>query len=81
MLAGNGEGGRQETEMNATSLGLHSLLFGEGRQLENFKFFPGDDRGLTASAMCDAADEAVRSAIGKGLVDQVPSTGRTKSTI
>ena len=80
-MASDGDDGRQESEMNATSPGLHSLLFGEGRQLENFKFFPGDDRGLTASAMCEAADKAVRSAIGKGLVDQVPSTGRSKSTI
>ena len=67
--------------MNATSTGLQSLLFEEGRQLENFKFFPGDDRGLTASAMCDAAEKAVRSAMEKGLKDEVPTTGRQRSTI
>jgi len=66
---------------NANASSLHSLLFMEGRQLENFKFFPGDDRGLTASALCDAADKAVRSAFKKGLVDQCPSTGREKTTI
>lgn len=60
---------------------LHSLLFEEGRQLVNFKFFPGDDRGLSASAMCDAAEAAIRSAFGKGLKDEVPATGREKRVI
>lgn len=67
--------------MNATKEGLHSILFEEGRELENIKFFPGDDRGLSAAAMCDEAEKVIRSAMAKGLVDKSPSTGIGKSTI
>jgi len=66
---------------NAHASSLHSLLFDEGRQLENIKFFPGDDRGLTAGKLCDAAESAIRSAFKKGLVDVVPSTNREKSRL
>ena len=60
--------------MNATENSLHSMLFAEDRELENFKFFPGDDRGLTADRLCDAARRAVRTAFDGGLVDTPPST-------
>jgi hypothetical protein len=66
---------------NATASGLHSFLFEEGRRLENVKFFPGDERGLTADSMCEAAEVAFRSAFEKGLVDNPPKTGRIKSPI
>jgi len=67
--------------LDVKSADLHALLFEEGRELVNFKFFPGDDRGLTASQLCDAAAAAVRSALDKGLVDSPPRSGRQKSTI
>ncbi|SMX29397.1 hypothetical protein TRP8649_03531 [Pelagimonas phthalicica] len=66
---------------SATTNRLHSLLFEEGRQLVNFKFFPGDDRGLSASEMCEAAEAAIRSALAKGLVDNAPATGKQKQMI
>lgn len=66
---------------NAATASLHSLLVGDGRTLENFKFFPGDDRGLTASALSEAAESAIRSAFAKGLVDTAPNTGREKRAI
>lgn len=68
-------------EMNATKESLHSLLFEEGRELENIKFFPGDDRGLSASSMCSEAAKVIRTAMAKGLVDKSPSTGRKKTTL
>lgn len=68
-------------EMNANKECLHSLLFEEGRELENIKFFPGDDRGLSASSMCEEAAKVIRAAMMKGLIDKAPSTGRAKSTI
>ncbi|MEE9388529.1 MAG: hypothetical protein V3U96_07950 [Paracoccaceae bacterium] len=67
--------------MDAAPESLHSLLFEEGRQLENIKFFPGTDRGLTAEKLCNAADKAIRSALDKGPIDVVPHTGREKTSI
>lgn len=67
--------------MNATDNGLHSILFEEGRELENIKFFPGDDRGLSATSMCDEAAKVIRSAKAKGLVDNSPKTERKKVSI
>lgn len=66
---------------NAQTGSLHSLLFEEGRQLENFKFFPGTRVDVTAAELCQAADVAVRSAIVGGLTDTAPQTGREKSSI
>ena len=57
---------------------LHSLLFEEGRKLENIKFFPGDSRGLTAGQMMDAAAESIRRAFDSGLVSVPPSTNAAK---
>lgn len=67
--------------VNAHSESLHSLLFEEGRKLENVKFFPGDDRGLSATKLCEAADAALRAAFDGGLIDEPPRSGREKTTI
>ena len=60
---------------------LHSLLFEQGRELVNIKFFPGTDRGLTASQLSEAAHGALASAIAKGPVDNPPHSGRQKTSI
>lgn len=57
---------------------LHSLLFEEGRKLENIKFFPGDSRGLTSTQLADAASDAVRRAFAADLKSTPPSTGMAK---
>lgn len=67
--------------MDANNNGLHSLLFDEGRQLENIKFFPGTKRGLTGVELCSAADIALRAALESGPVDCAPVSGRKKATI
>lgn len=70
------------TEMEAkTSKTLHSLLFDEGRELVNIKFFPGSDRGLTSSRLKEAAHKALRSAIDGGLTNVPPSCGRAAQTL
>lgn len=61
------------TELDATK--LHSLLFDEGRELVNIKFFPGTDRGLTAAQMGDEAASAIGSALAKGPVSVPPVSG------
>jgi hypothetical protein len=60
---------------------LVSLLFTEGRKLENLKFFPGTDRGLTAERMCAAAANAFATALAGGLVDNPPTSGRKKASL
>ena len=60
---------------------LHSLLFEEGRQLENFKFFPGTRAGVSPQELRDAAAIAVQSAFARGLQDNPPVSGREKTTI
>ena len=67
--------------MNATGRELHSVLFADGRTLENFKFFPGDDKDLTAKQMCDAAANALKDAFANGLLDTPPLSGRKKSSL
>ncbi len=57
---------------------LHSLLFEEGRTLENIKFFPGDSRGLTADVLAGAASESIRRALDNGLHSNPPMSGRAK---
>jgi hypothetical protein len=61
-----------ETKMNDQTLALHSLLVAGGRQLENFKFFPGTRRGVTAEELCEAATVAVKAAQDRGLIDNPP---------
>lgn len=67
--------------MNATGSELHSILFAEGRTLENFKFFPGDDKALTPKQMCDAAAIALKEAFESGLSDTPPVSGHKKSSL
>lgn len=68
-------------EPNVQTDGLHSLLFCEGRQLENFKFFPGTRAGVTPAQLRNAAEKAIRSAIERGLVDNAPHSGRKQSSL
>lgn len=60
---------------------LLTLLFDEGRELMNIKFFPGTARGLTSDQMCEAAANAIRSALAKGPVDNPPLSGRVRSIL
>lgn len=65
----------------ATGDTLHSLLFDEGRELVNIKFFPGTDRGLTPARLKEAANKAIRAAMAGGLKNVPPSTGRQAKTL
>lgn len=67
--------------VNAKTGSLHSVLFTGGRQLENFKFFRGTRPDLTSEELKAAASCVVSAALARGLIDNVPSTGRAKSTI
>lgn len=67
--------------MDVAQDNLHALLFNEGRQLGNIKFFPGDDPGLSVSVMREESARVIRSAISKGLVDNAPHSGREKTSI
>jgi hypothetical protein len=42
---------------------LHSLLFAEGKELGNVKFFPGTGRELTSDNLAGAAADALKSAM------------------
>ena len=64
------------TESNTKK--LHSLLFEEGRELVNIKFMPGNNRGLTAAKLSDAAARAIQSALSGDMVSQPPRTGMSK---
>ena len=41
---------------------LLSLLFGEGRELVNFRFFPGEEVS-SAEELCQASHDALRMAL------------------
>lgn len=60
---------------------LHSLLFGEGRELVNIKFFPGSDRELTADRLCNAAADALRIVLNGDRQDTPPVSGRPKTSL
>ena len=60
---------------------LNSLLFEEGRELVNIKFFPGSNRGLTSEQLAGATASAIRSAIDKGPLNNPPRTGAEKLTL
>lgn len=60
---------------------LHSLLFEEGRELVNIKFFPGTDRGLTPARLKEAAHKAIRSALEGGLRNSPPTSGKMALTL
>ncbi|MDA9208564.1 hypothetical protein N9O61_06760 [Octadecabacter sp.] len=68
-------------EMNAMSTKLHSILNADGRKLENFKFFPGDKRGITESHLCEAGAVAIEAAFEGGLIDNPPETGDKKRSL
>lgn len=55
---------------------LDSILFNEGRELINIKFFPGTDRGLTVSQLRDSAAEALDSVMKGGCKHVPPVTGK-----
>jgi hypothetical protein len=60
---------------------LLSLLFGDGRELVNIKFFPGTDRGLTSDQLCGEAEGMLRAALTGELIDNPPLSGRQKTSI
>jgi hypothetical protein len=60
---------------------LTALLFNEGRELANIKFFPGSKKGLTVDELHGAAADAIRSAIEGGLVNTPPMSGLVKSRL
>jgi hypothetical protein len=61
---------------------LHALLFGdEKRQLENIRFWPGSDRGLTTSQLRAEAAEMIAAALAGNLTDTPPLSGRNKTSI
>jgi hypothetical protein len=53
---------------------LLSLLFEEGRELVNFRFFPGEEVS-SADELCEASHEALRLAL-ESQEDTVPGTKR-----
>lgn len=59
---------------------LDSLLFQEGRELENIKLFPGDDPGLTSHDLRDAAADVIAAALANPK-NNPPETGRAKTTL
>jgi hypothetical protein len=65
--------------MDATNDKLHSLLFTEGRELVNIKFFPGSDRGLTAARLKEAAAEALGAALAGELVNNPPQSSAPRT--
>ena len=70
-----------EIKMPNDASQLHTLLFAEGRELVNFKFLPGNERGLTPEAMQGEAAKAIKSAMAKGPVHNPPVTGLDKIKI
>lgn len=72
---------KEGKDMSSGAAQLSSLLFDEGRELVNFKFLPGNGRGLTADQMQEEAARVIRSAISKGPVHNPPVTGRAKRSI
>lgn len=65
--------------MEATNDKLHSLLFSEGRELVNIKFFPGSDRGLTAARLKDAAAQALSAAMSGEIVNNPPHASEPRT--
>jgi len=61
---------KQEMTMSGKEK-LLSLLFDEGRELVNFRFFPGD-RVSSADDLCEASHDAIRQAL-EMQEDNIPS--------
>lgn len=55
---------------------LHSLLSGEGRELQNIKFLAGS--APTKEGVCAEATKVIGSAIGRGMPHTPPTTGLQK---
>ena len=52
-----------------------SLLFAEGRVLDNLKFFPGPDC-VAADQLFEAGNAAIKAALAAGEGDDIPQDGR-----
>jgi hypothetical protein len=59
---------------------LDSLLFEQGHELVNIKFFPGDDPTLTPDQLREAAADALEAAHAQ-TDNSPPRTGRQKTTL
>lgn len=60
---------------------LFSLLFEEGRELVNLKFFPGSDAGLTEEGLYKAAEPALRQLLERASVSEPPHSGLSSATL
>lgn len=63
---------------------LHSVLFAEGMELVNVKFFPGTGRGLSADTLAlraAVALDAAQRAWESGVPSAAPCTGRKKQPL
>jgi len=61
---------------------LHTLLFSdEKRKLENIRFWPGSERGLTAAQLRAEAANMIEAALAGNLQNAPPLSGRNKSSI
>lgn len=60
---------------------LFTLLFGGGRELVNFKFFPGSGKDLTAEKLFDSAHQALVQALAHKGESTPPVTGRKPETL
>jgi len=58
---------------------LLSLLFGEGRELVNFRFFPGENV-TSANDLCEASHDALRQALDT-QEDTIPGVTREPAQI
>lgn len=61
--------------MSASEKEFLSLLFEEGRVLDNLKFFPGPDCA-SADQLFEAATLAIRAALVDANGDNIPANGR-----
>jgi len=59
---------------------LLSLLFEDGRVLENIKFFPGD-KCASAEELFEDAHEAIRQSLSAGCPSVIPADGAKKMSI
>lgn len=58
---------------------LLSLLFGSGRELVNFKFFPGENV-KSSDDLCDASHEALKIALDNDKEDSIPGIGKQQTS-
>ncbi|ANV24381.1 hypothetical protein [Agrobacterium pusense] len=57
-----------------------SLLFAEGRVLDNLKFFPGPDC-VSADQLFEAGEAAIKAALAADSGDDIPGDGRESISI